>query len=307
VDRFGVKILGCGSAKPTLRHLPSAQVVDFRGNLFLVDCGEGTQRSLLKWQVSQSKIGHIFLSHLHADHCLGLVGLISTLGLGQRQGEIVIHAEPDFERVFGPQFEYFCPELSMEVRFEPHTTAYSTVIFENDKLLVRTIPLRHRVPTTGFLFEEKPRPRHLIVQRAQELGIPVAYFNAIKAGADWEMPGGRVIPNAEITTAPAPPRKYAYISDTIYSEAVLSLISGVDLLYHEATYLDCDRDKAYQRGHSTALQAATIALKAGAKKLVIGHFSSRFHQPESEQMLLDEARSVFPDTVLANEGLDLEL
>ena len=307
MDKFGVKILGCGSAKPTLRHLPSSQVVDFRGNLFLVDCGEGTQRSLLKWHVPQARIGHIFLSHLHADHCLGLVGLISTLGLGQRQGTVVIHAEPDFERVFGPQFDYFCPELSMELKFQPHTTVRSTVIYEDDSLIVRTIPLRHRVPTAGFLFEEKPRLRHLNIERANSLGVPVALFNAIKAGADWEMPDGRVIPNAELTTDPAPPRKYAYVSDTTCTESVLPLIAGADLLYHEATYLDCDREKAEQRGHTTALQAATIARKAGVKKLVIGHFSSRFHHPDAEQLLLDEARSVFPDTVLANEGLDLEL
>ena len=282
-------------------------MVDFRGKLFLVDCGEGTQRSLLKWQVSQAKIGHILLSHLHADHCLGLVGLISTLGLGQRQGTIVIHAEPDFERVFGPQFAYFCPELSMELKFQPHTTAHSVVIYEDDSLIIRTIPLHHRVPTAGFLFEEKPRLRHLNIERANSLGVPMAWFNAIKAGSDWEMPDGSVIPNAELTTDPAPPRKYAYISDTTYSESVLPLIRDVDLLYHEATYLDCDRDKAKLRGHTTALQAATIARKAGAKKLVIGHFSSRFHHPDAEQLLLDEACTVFPDTVLANEGLDLEL
>lgn len=282
-------------------------MVDFRGNQFLVDCGEGTQRSLLQWHVQQSKIGHIFISHLHADHCLGLVGLISTLGLGQRQGEIVIHAESDFERVFGPQFAYFCPELSMEVRFEPHTTAYSTVIYESDTLLVRTIPLRHRVPTTGFLFEEKPRLRHLNAERAKELGIPVAYYNAIKKGDDWEMPDGRVIPNAELTTEPLPPRKYAYVSDTVYTESVLPLIAGADLLYHEATYLDCDRDKAELRGHTTALQAATIARKAGVRQLVLGHFSSRFYYAEAEKTLLDEALTVFPNTILANEGLDISI
>ncbi len=282
-------------------------MVDFRGNLFLVDCGEGTQRSLLKWHVSQAKIGHIFLSHLHADHCLGLVGLISTLGLGQRQGTVVIHAEPDFERVFGPQFDYFCPQLSMELKIQPHPTAHSSVIYDDGSLTVKTIPLRHRVPTTGFLFEEKPRLRHLNIERARELSIPVAYYNAIKAGADWTLENGVTVPNGELTTDPAPPRRYAYVSDTACTESILPLIQGVDLLYHEATYLDKDRDKAMLRGHTTALQAASLARKAGVGHLVIGHFSSSLHSADDEKLLLDEAQTVFPDTLLADEGLDIEL
>lgn len=296
--------MGCGSAKPTLRHSPSAQVVDFRGNLFLVDCGEGVQVGLLRNHIAVGKIGHILLSHLHGDHCLGLIGLISTLGLGQRTGQIVIHAHPDAERIFRPLFEFFCPELSMEVRFEPFDPLVSSVIYEDKSMRITTIPLHHRVPCCGFLFEELPRPRHLIVERCEELHIPFAYYQGIKLGADWTDPdSGKTVPNELLTTEPTPSRKYAYCSDTICTESVIPVIQGADVLYHEATYLHADVVKARQRGHSTALQAAQIAQKAGVKKLVIGHFSAQFISDELERPLLEEAQSVFENTMLANERL----
>lgn len=308
MDCFRVSILGCGSAKPTLRHSPSAQIVDFRGNTFLVDCGEGVQVGLLRNHIAIGKIGHILLSHLHGDHCLGLIGLISTLGLGQRTGEIVIHAHPDAERIFRPLFDFFCPELSMEVRFEPFDPAVSSVIYEDRSLRITTIPLHHRVPCCGFLFEELPRPRHLLIDRCEELQIPVAYYQGIKLGSDWTDPeSGRVVPNELLTSDPTPSRKYAYCSDTIYAESVVPIIQGADLLYHEATYLHADVVKARQRGHSTALQAAQIAQKAGVRKLIIGHYSAQFLTEEQERPLLEEAQSVFPDTILANERLVIDV
>lgn len=308
MDCFSVTILGCGSAKPTLRHYPTAQVVNFRGNLFLVDCGEGVQVGLCRNHVPVGKIGHILLSHLHGDHCLGLVGLISTLGLGQRTGEIVIHAHSDAEKVFKPLFEFFCPDLSMEVRFEPFDPLKSEVIYEDKSLLIRTIPMHHRVPCCGFLFEEKPRDRHLLIDRCEELQIPIAYYQGIKKGADWIEPeSGKVVPNKLLTSEPTPSKKYAFCSDTIYAESIVPIVEGSDLLYHEATYEQKDIIKARQRGHSTAFQAAQIAQKAHVKKLVIGHYSAQYLTSEQEQPLLDEAKNVFENTVLAHEQLVLEV
>lgn len=304
MDCFNVTILGCGSAKPTLRHSPTSQVVNFRGNLFLVDCGEGVQVGLARNHVPVGKIGHILLSHLHGDHCLGLVGLISTLGLGQRTGEIVIHAQPDAERVFRPLFEFFCPDLSMTVTFQPYDPSRSEVIYEDKSLLIRTIPLHHRVPTAGFLFQEKPRDRHLLIDRCEELGIPFAYYQGIKRGNDWTDPeSGRIVPNELLTTDPTPSKSYAFCSDTMYAESIIPIIKGCDLLYHEATYGDADAHKARQRGHSTAREAAQIAQKAGVGRLVIGHYSAQFITSEQEQSLLAEAQQEFPDTALSREQL----
>ncbi len=308
MDCFKVTILGCGSAKPTLRHSPSAQVVDFRGNLFLVDCGEGVQVGLCRSKIAVGKIGHILISHLHGDHCLGLVGLISTLGLGQRTGDIVIHAHPDAERIFRPLFDFFCPNLSMNVIFDPIDTTKNAVIYEDRSLKISTIPLHHRVPCCGFLFEEKPRDRHLLIDRCEELGIPFAYYPGIKKGSDWTDPeSGKVVPNELLTSDPTPSKKYAYCSDTIYAESIVPLIQGADLLYHEATYEQKDAVKARDRGHSTSFQAATIAQKAGVKKLVIGHFSAQYLSAEQEKPLLVEAQAVFPNTLLANEKLVLDV
>ena len=308
MDCFNVTILGCGSAKPTLRHSPTAQVVNFRGNLFLVDCGEGVQVGLCRSRIAVGKIGHILLSHLHGDHCLGLVGLISTLGLGQRTGEIVIHAQPDAERIFRPLFDFFCPDLSMTVTFQPFDPYKSEVIYEDKSLLIRTIPLHHRVPAAGFLFQEKPRDRHLLVDRCEELGIPFAYYQGIKKGNDWTDPeSGKVVPNDLLTSEPTPSKSYAFCSDTIYTESVIPIIKGCDLLYHEATYGEEDAVKARQRGHSTAKQAATIASKAECKKLVIGHYSAQFMTNEQEQVLLHEAQEVFPETLLAKETLVIDV
>lgn len=274
----------------------------------MIDCGEGVQVGLARSRVPVGRIGHILLSHLHGDHCLGLVGFISTLGLGQRGGEIVIHAQPDAERIFRPLFSYFCPDLSMTVTFQPFNPLQSEVIYEDKSLRIRTIPLHHRVPTAGFLFEEKPRERHLLPQRCEELHIPIAYYRGLKQGLDWTDPAtGLVVPNAELTAEPTPSRSYAFCSDTMYAESIVPLISGCNLLYHEATYGDADSTKARQRGHSTATEAATIALKAGARCLVLGHYSAQFTTNASEQQLLHEAQQVFPESLLAHEGLVLDV
>lgn len=303
MDCFNVTILGCGSAKPTLRHSPTSQVVNFRGNMFLVDCGEGVQVGMARSRISVGRIGHIFLSHLHGDHCLGLVGFIASLGLGQRTGEIVIHAHPDAERIFQPLFDFFCPKLSMEVRFESHDPLVSSVIYEDRNLLVKTIPLCHRVPTAGFLFQEKERERHLKVEKCEQYGIPIAYYKAIKKGMDWTDADGNVIPNIELTTDPTPSKSYAFVGDTIQTRSIIPIIQGCDLLYHESTYAHVDVKKARERGHSTARQAAEIAKEAGVKKLILGHYSSQFLSEKDEEVLLQEAREIFPESYLTNEKM----
>lgn len=266
------------------------------------------QIGLARNHVPVGKIGHILLSHLHGDHCLGLVGLISTLGLGQRTGEIVIHAQPDAERVFQPLFDYFCPDLSMTVKFQSFDPQKSEVIYEDKSLLIKTIPLHHRVPTAGFLFEEKPRERHLLIDRCEKLGIPFAYYQGIKRGNDWTDPqSGKVIPNELLTSDPTPSKSYAFCSDTMYAESIVPILRGCDLLYHEATYSHEDKVKARQRGHSTAVEAATIAQKAGVKQLVLGHYSAQFLTDEQERQLLDQAIEVFPKTILAREQLTLDV
>ena len=303
---FSVTILGCGSAKPSLRHYTSAQIVNHRGNLFLIDCGEGVQRAMLRNGISMHKIGHIFLSHLHGDHCLGLVGLISTLGLGQRTGKIVIHACSDAETVFRPLFDFFCPQLSMEVEFQAFDHTKSEVIYEDRSLEVLTIPLHHRVPCAGFLFREKQKPRHLLVEECQKYNIPTAYYQSITLGNDWTDGNGTVIPNASLTTEPSPSKSYAYCSDTIYAESIVPVIKGCDLLYHEATFANDLAATAKERGHSTALEAGKIASLAQVKQLVIGHFSSRY-DGDGETELLAEAKSVFENTELAKERKIFEL
>ncbi len=304
MDCFNVTILGCGSATPTLRHLPTSQVVNYRDNLFMVDCGEGTQLELRRRTLKFQRIGHIFLSHLHGDHCFGLMGFLSTLGLVQRGGEVVIHAEPAAEQVFGSQLAYFCCALPFEVRFAAFDPKVSEVIYADRNLTVRTIPLEHRVPTAGFLFEERPRQLHLNIQAATALDIPLADYVRIKAGEDWITPEGHVVPNAQLTTPAAPPRRYAYCSDTRYSRAVIPIIEGADLLYHEATYMHDLQNLAASRWHSTTVEAATIARDAHVGQLCIGHYSARYADVEP---LLAEARAIFPNTIAAQEGLTISL
>jgi len=305
MDCFDVNILGCGSATPTLRHLPTAQVVNFRSKLFLVDCGEGTQLELRRRRLAFQKIGHIFLSHLHGDHCFGLIGFLSTLGLTQRGGEIVVHAHGDAERIFRPQLDYFCRDLPYTIRIEPFVPSRSEIIYEDRTLKISTIPLRHRVPAAGFLFEEKERERHLNAEMVRKIGVPLAYYRLIKQGADWTDPEtGRRYANEVLTFPPTPSKKYAYCSDTAYNERILPLIEGVDLLYHESTYMHDLAPLAHARWHSTSVQAASIARMAGVKRLCIGHYSARY---ESLDAMLAEARSVFPETILAQEGLCLHV
>jgi len=300
MEKFEVHILGCGSAKPTTRHFPASQVVNMRDKLFMIDCGEGAQIQFCKSRLKFMRLHSIFISHLHADHCLGLVGLVSTLNLLGRTAQLHIYLPKGGEGVFAPMIHYFNWEMTFEVLFHEYDDKVHQVIYEDRSLTVKTIPLSHRMPCCGFLFEEKPSPRHILRDMIDAYEIPLSEINRIKNGADFVQEDGTVIPNARLTTPSDPPRSYAYCSDTKYMPSLASLLKGVNLLYHEATFCEEDAQKASSRFHSTASQAAMVARDAGVKQLVIGHFSSRY---VDENPLLAEAKAIFPQTVLANENL----
>ena len=304
MEKFEVNILGCGSALPTTRHFASSHVLNIREKLFMIDCGEGTQLQLRRSNLKFSRLNHIFISHLHGDHCFGLMGLLSTFDLLGRTAAMHIHAHPDLESILRMELDYFCKKMDYEVVFHPINPEIAETIYEDRSVSVTTIPLRHRVPTCGFLFSEKKTPDHIKRDMIDFYEIPLCDINRIKNGEDYVMPDGTVIPNQRLTTPSDAPRRYAYCSDTLYLRSVIEQIKGVDLLYHEATFADCDLSKAEKTFHSTALQAATIARDAKVKQLVIGHFSARY---EDENVLLREAQSVFPNTILAMENLRIVL
>lgn len=304
MSRFEVNILGCGAATPTLRHLPTSQVVNVRDKLFMVDCGEGAQVAFRRAHLNINRLGHIFLSHLHGDHCFGLFGLLSTMALTGHEGEIVIHAHPDAEGLFRPLFDYFCRENPFDIRFNAISPTSSEVIYSDRSVSVRTIPLRHRIPTCGFLFEEAPGERHLRGDMVEFYNIPTYMRAGIKQGADFVTPDGTVVPNAHLTLPPTPAARYAYCSDTMYNERIIPIIEGADLLYHEATYADDMEAMARHTQHSTARQAARIAARAGVGELLLGHFSARYND---EKLLLNQALEEFPHVQLARENMHVVL
>ena len=304
MEKFEVNILGCGSALPTTRHFSSSQVVNIREKLFMVDCGEGAQLQLRRSKLKFTRLNHIFISHLHGDHCFGLMGLISTFGLLGRTASLHIYAHEELERLLAPQLEFFCKGMTYEVVFHPIDPAKAEVIYDDRSVSVSTIPLKHRIPTCGFLFQEKPTPNHIIRDMVDFYRIPVFELNRIKNGEDYITPEGVVVPNHRLTTPSAAPRSYAYCSDTICQTSIIPQIKGVDLLFHEGTFAQCDAARAKETFHTTAMQAAQIAVEAQVKQLVIGHFSARY---EDEGILLKEAQALFPNTLLAKENLRITL
>ncbi|MBR5686091.1 MAG: ribonuclease Z [Muribaculaceae bacterium] len=303
MTRLELNILGCGSATMTPRHQPSCQVLNIRDNLMMIDCGEGAQLSVRRMGLKLMRLNHIFISHLHGDHCFGLPGLVSTMALLNRTNSLTIHTFKDGMELFSQMLDYFCRERPFEVHYNVIDT-HKRVIWEDDAITVTTFPLVHRIPAVGFLFREKPKQRHIIGEEVQRLGVPHYAMNALRQGEDWVTPEGIVIPNDQLTTPADPAISYAYCSDTKFSKRVIKSVEGVDWLYHEATYDDSLRVKAHNRYHSTALEAAIVAREAGVRQLIIGHFSKRY---TNETVLLDEARGVFPATRLANEGLVIDL
>ena len=303
MTRLELNILGCGSATTSLQHLPSCQVLNVRDNLFMIDCGEGAQLEVRRMKLKFSRLNHIFISHLHGDHCFGLPGLLSTLALVGKTGSVTVHIFQEGADQFKQMLDYFCRDMSYELRFhiiEPR----KAVIYEDDAITVTTIPLRHRIPAVGFLFAEKPKLRHINPEAVQRYEVPRHFMNSLRQGRDFVMPDGVVIPNGELTLPAEPAISYAYCSDTMLSKRVINAVRGVDWLYHEATYGDECAVQARKRYHSTAREAATVAREARVKKLIIGHFSNRY---VDNQPLLEQAQEVFPDTVLAREGLVIDL
>lgn len=300
MEKFELHILGCGSALPTTRHFPTSQIVNVRDKLFMIDCGEGAQLQFRKSHLKFSRLNHIFISHLHGDHCFGLLGLISTLNLLGRTAELHIHSPKGLETLLTPMLDFFNRQMTYKVLFHEFDTKEPMQIYEDRSLTVTTIPLRHRMPCCGFLFAEKRRPNHIIREMVDFYQVPVYELNRIKNGADYVTPEGKTVSNNLLTRPSAPSRSYAYCSDTICLPSIVEQIKGVDLLFHEATFANEDAPRAKETFHTTAAQAAEIARRAEVKKLLIGHFSARY---EDENVLLQEASAIFPDTQLAKETL----
>ena len=300
MEKFELHILGCGSALPTTRHFPTSQIVNVRDKLFMIDCGEGAQLQFRKSHLKFSRLNHIFISHLHGDHCFGLLGLISTLNLLGRTAELHIHSPKGLETLLTPMLDFFNRQMTYKILFHEFDTKEPMQIYEDRSLTVTTIPLRHRMPCCGFLFAEKRRPNHIIREMVDFYQVPVYELNRIKNGADYVTPEGKTVSNNLLTRPSAPSRSYAYCSDTIYLPSIVEQIKGVDLLFHEATFANEDAPRAKETFQTTAAQAAEIARKAEVKKLLIGHFSARY---EDENILLQEASAIFPDTQLAKETL----
>ena len=294
-----VTILGCASAKPTANRHPSAQIVNVDEQYYLVDAGEGVQKQMFRYGINPLKLRGIFISHLHGDHVFGVFPLISTLGLYGRRTPLKIFAPRPFGEILESHLRYFDSDLPYEVEWVEVDTTVHRIIFENNSLEVWSIPLRHRVPASGYMFREKMPELNVDKFKIERYGLSIKQIVAAKRGEDIALDDGTVIPNAEITYLPRQPKTYAYCSDTNRSAMVARRVKGADLLYHEATYAATERRQAKERGHSTSVDAAEIALAAEAKRLIIGHFSSRYKEPS---VLLDEARAVFPATDIATEG-----
>ncbi len=299
MQNFELTILGCSSATPTSNRNPTAQLLNIAERFFLIDCGEATQIQLRKFKIKFQRINHIFISHLHGDHYLGLVGLLSSMHLLGRTIDVHLFCPAELQEIIEIQFTHSQSYLNYKIIYHPHQYINNDLIFEDDKVEVRTIVLNHRIPCCGFLFKEKSRMANISKEIIEKYNLTIEQIMAIKQGAELVSEMGEVIPNELLLMPKLPPRKYAFCSDTCYDERIIEYITGVDLLYHEATFLDDMKARAKQTYHTTALQAATIAKKAEVGKLVIGHFSARY---KNLGPLLLEARSMFENTILANEG-----
>lgn len=297
---FKVLILGSGSALPTLQANQTSQVIEMGNELFLMDCGEGTQIELRRNKVKVQKIDHIFISHLHGDHFFGLVGLMSTMHLLGRKKELHIHGPKGLQEIIEIQFRNAGSHLSYEMQFHL-VEAAGAVVFENDKVKISSLSLKHRIPCFGFKFEEKEKPRKLIPSALEKYAIPNYARHELTKGEDFRSEDGVVVKNNLLTTDPEAPKSYAYCSDTAYNAKLIPFIKGVDLLYHESTFLEKDRKRATKTFHSTAKDAAQVALEAEAKKLLLGHFSNRY---KSKDAFLQESRPTFKESYIAEEGME---
>jgi len=301
---FSVNILGSNSALPTSDRNPTAQVLKAPGRFFLIDCGEGTQMQLRRNKIHFGRINHVFISHLHGDHVFGLPGVISSFGLLGRSNDLYIHAHPDLEGLMRPLIEYFSKDLPFSVVFHPFSPDSSGKIYEDDLLVVSSFPLEHRIPTVGFIFREKRKERKINKKMCDFHRVPLRWMPRLKQGEDYFSENGRCVPNRELTFPPPASKSYAFCSDTRFSKSVISAVQGIDTIYHEATFLNDQEELARKTFHSTARQAAEVALRAEAGRLLLGHFSSRY---KNLSPFLEEARLVFNNTDIAEEGRVFEV
>ena len=299
MQKFELTVLGCSSATPTSNRNPSAQFLNIAEHYFLIDCREATQIQLRRFKIKFQKIDHIFISHLHGDHYLGLMGLLSSMHLLGRTNSLTLYCAPELQKIIELQHQYSMTRLKYPIKYRYLNYDKSETLYEDEKLLVETVILKHRIPCCGFIFREKEGMKNLIKEKIEHYKIPQSEYLGIKKGADFIMDNGKKISNTEITTAPDSPRSYAYCSDTCYDESILEKIANVNLLYHEATFMNDKHARAVETYHSTTTQAGTIAKKANVKKLMIGHYSARYK--DLEPMLI-ETKAVFENTILAIEG-----
>ena len=292
-------ILGCHSATPRDNARPTAQILEMKGHLFLIDCGEGTQMALRRNKVKFARIKHVFISHLHGDHVYGLIGLISTFCLLSRESDLTVYGPKGIKELILVQLKLAGVYTSFSLRFRESEINTPQLLLEDDSLTVTTIPLEHRIFTHGFLFKEKPGDRHLDIVACQEHNIDKAYYRKIKQGHDHIQEDGEVIENELLTTDGEKPKSYAFCSDTVYKEDIVPQITGVTALYHESTFLKSHEHLCEKTKHSTAEQAAKIALKAKVGTLILGHYSSRYGDYE---LFKKEAQEVFQDSELAMDG-----
>jgi ribonuclease Z len=301
---FEVTILGSSSATPVYNRNPTAQLLNCNEKFYLIDCAEGTQQQLIKFGLKASKIDYIFISHLHGDHYFGLIGLLSSMHLNGRIKPLYIYGPKAIKEILELQFKHSDTNLKYELVYFDINATQSEVILENNDVSVETIILNHRIPCTGFKFTEKKRLRKLLVEKLEKDNIALDLYPLLKRGVDLTLPSGEVIKNIDYTTDSATPKSYAYCSDTLYDESYFPSIKNCDTLYHEATFLHEMIERAKETHHTTALQAAEVAKIVGAKKLLIGHFSSRY---KTLGPILDEAKSVFDNTELALEGQTFQI
>ena len=300
---FKLTILGCSSAIPTIDRNPTAQLLNVNERFFLIDCGEGTQVQLRKFQLSFQRINHIFISHLHGDHYFGLIGLISSMHLLGRKKDLHIHAHAELKEIIDLQLLASNTELNYPLFFHPIPDIDEGILFEDDNIKVSNIVLDHSIKCSGFIFTEKRSKRKIVKSEVEKFHVPYDKMKSLKNGADWINGNGEVISNEKLTIKNSKPHTYAFCSDTRYDAELVSKIKKVDLLYHETTFKKDLEERAYQTGHSTTLQAAFIARKAEVKNLLIGHYSQRYKDFEE---LAQESKEIFNKVLISYSGLEID-
>ncbi len=304
MSNFRVHILGCGSAIPTALHYPSSQVVELRGKLFMIDCGEGTQRQFRLQKLNFQRLVAVFISHLHGDHCFGLIGLISTLGLLGRSGDLQIIGPKGLEAFLKPFLEQFCADLKYNVIIKEVNHSTQELVYEDRSITIKSFPLYHKMPTLGFTLKEKVAERHIDKASVDFYGVPRSFYPQLLLGEDFINEEGAIIANERLTKKGKTAKCYAYMSDTSFNTKSLAFLEGVTTLYHEATFMESEKNRAKQTAHSTARQAGEMAHLAQVERLLIGHYSARYYNTKD---LLSEAKEVFANTFATNEGMIIDL